>query len=627
MSTSPAREERVCTEVARAEPSCAMRYPVATVLTRTHALILALAVSFLPSMIAQAGGLCAPGLECKQAGPQVVTPQFKKQVARAQDVVTLSAPKSDWSVGPEQPLNAPCTRKDPFTEEEMEKHVAAYLATESARENRTIHGIVLENENPKLLDLFALLTTHEDPLDDATSAQRTWAAAQWNQECRKVACAMKKLFGEKESHRLLFLLTRYGFNASHFQNRYSDPWKPEELDEVLLAISDFPEGTFPQEKSKTIVHYRRNERQASSTIADAVVTVYPGWDKLPRGHRRSAIFHELAHNMSKYLGGMDESPEWYRLGDWEKVVTPESAASGPESVDLFGGAVPSLKTPERAISQYGMTNPGEDWAESVTAARYNPEELKRRAPEKYQLIREMVFDGLEYTSEEACQPGKSLRRQLSEKVHSEFNREGSVTQAERDRVTRECTLHIARWMRFRENPRHEAEGRLKDCVKKVLFKNAAERKAREKEVGLAFPEQAVKGVSIRTGELPSTKRSDAAVAEQKRQVQEALADAMLAGIRSSTSHFQHFERRAKSEGVTAGAMFCSQGLGVIQLNFRRIMERLPFERTLEYYDEILTEEFAADLDRGTKDACLGAFGSMKKLAAPSREKILEAISR
>ena len=48
------------------------------------------------------------------------------------------------------------------------------------------------------------------------------------------------------------------------------------------------------------------------------------------------------------------------------------------------------------VSNYGKTSPIEDFAESVTAYRYNPERLKD-CPSKYYYMKDFVFQGKEYT--------------------------------------------------------------------------------------------------------------------------------------------------------------------------------------------------------------------------------------
>ena len=54
---------------------------------------------------------------------------------------------------------------------------------------------------------------------------------------------MKRIYGEKEGVQLLYMLAKYGFNGSLYQDE--DPgsldfWNSNELDKILIGLSDFP---------------------------------------------------------------------------------------------------------------------------------------------------------------------------------------------------------------------------------------------------------------------------------------------------------------------------------------------------------------------------------------------------
>ena len=55
-----------------------------------------------------------------------------------------------------------------------------------------------------------------------------------------------------------------------------------------------------------------------------------------------------------------------------------------------------------SVSLYGNTNPREDFAESYTKYRLDPKGLKSKSPERYNFMRDFVFDGIEYT-ENLCE--------------------------------------------------------------------------------------------------------------------------------------------------------------------------------------------------------------------------------
>ena len=58
--------------------------------------------------------------------------------------------------------------------------------------------------------------------------------------------------------------------------------------------------------------------------------------------------------------------------------------------------------PKQFISQYAMTNPAEDFAESFLAYRMAPKKLQRVSPKRYDYIKKNVFKGLEFDSQKDC---------------------------------------------------------------------------------------------------------------------------------------------------------------------------------------------------------------------------------
>src|SRR5690606_4066825 len=87
---------------------------------------------------------------------------------------------------------------------------------------------------------------------------------------------------------------------------------------------------------------------------------------------------------------LDESKEWLDISGWVE----------------FDGKWKFTKE-DNIISEYGKTNPFEDFTESTVAYRYNSENLKKRSPEKYEFIKKYVYQGLEFDTEDKCQLKKS----------------------------------------------------------------------------------------------------------------------------------------------------------------------------------------------------------------------------
>jgi hypothetical protein len=141
-------------------------------------------------------------------------------------------------------------------------------------------------------------------------------------------------------------------------------------------------------------------------IANASVEIFDLWNDQSPEEKRYTLNHELGHALAG-VTRIDDNQKWLKLSGWE---TTTKVVGGKKEQVL------KLNKPEKIISKYGLTNNWEDFAESVSAYRYNPKKLKEISPEKYALIKEVIFDNVEYTSEEACKNPKRLSQSVKEKA-------------------------------------------------------------------------------------------------------------------------------------------------------------------------------------------------------------------
>jgi hypothetical protein len=308
----------------------------------------------------------------------------------------------DWKAASDEDIKkAFCSRKAPFTNSEMNQWLNANKSP--LKLSKKINGINFEDESPEDLESFRLLTSFVDWGGSIIpEKQKTFSST-----CKKVDCAVKEIFGNDVGLQLLFMQRRYGMNGSHIikDETQASLWKKEELDTVLLALSDFPEGLMPIQDSKTFVHANR-ETDNGRTLANAVITVFQLWNTQTPEQRRSTVVHELGHAIAG-VTKLDDSPTWMKHSGWSTTT----AIVDGESVSVAKAA-----KPETIISEYGQTNEWEDLAESVVAYRYNPKALKELSPDKYNLVKKLIFDNVEYTSEEACRSPEKFSDGLKTKA-------------------------------------------------------------------------------------------------------------------------------------------------------------------------------------------------------------------
>jgi hypothetical protein len=260
-------------------------------------------------------------------------------------------------------------------------------------ETRTVRGLRLESHPRNLIDAYEALVAR------APAAALAPAA-----DCRTVSCAVGRVFGEREGDRILYLLLRYGYNASHFGEADAEAWDVDELGDLLLALGDFPAATIPFHGmgARPLVEQAKVDKLATAAgLAPAQVValneesnklgirVGPVRESQPQAMRRASIFHEVAHDYFRAKSGEADS-----LKRWTGAMLADAVWARNTQRPL-------------AASGYAASSIAEDFAESASAYRYAPELLKLRAPKRYELLRRGLFDGLEYTAAESCDPAKS----------------------------------------------------------------------------------------------------------------------------------------------------------------------------------------------------------------------------
>lgn len=340
-----------------------------------------------------------------------------------QDLINLEK-AIDWTAASDTQIrNAPCTRDTPFSEDEMKSWMSANDST--PRINKTINGISFEDESFENLESFRHLTTFVDIIGEPIpEKQRTF-----NSSCKKVECAVKEIFGNDTGIPLLFMQRKFGLNGSHIikESNQATAWQRSELDTVLLGLSDFPDGVMPTEDSRTMIHAPRSHGNGN-TIANAVITVYQLWNEQSPEQQRSTIVHEMGHVLA-FETDIHDHEDWNSESGW----TERTVAVNGQLITRF-----ETSNPDAIISEYGLSNPREDFAESVVAYRYNPGALKSASPEKYNLIKELIYDNVEYTSEAACSNPDRMSTRLIQEVEQELAN-WSPSQSELAQISSRCS--------------------------------------------------------------------------------------------------------------------------------------------------------------------------------------------
>ncbi|MBO9668384.1 MAG: hypothetical protein J7501_16415 [Bdellovibrio sp.] len=310
-----------------------------------------------------------------------------------------------WSVKPDQVANAPCKNHYPPTDQVM---LDALKPSSLGKESALINGISFKDEDPKLLQLFRDLHTYDVSKVGAPPLILKSA-------CTKVLCAVKEIYGQREGVQILYMLSKFGFNGSHLRTAAASLWKSTELDDVLTALSDYPDELYPLDYNRKLVHYTRGKRMPlpeGESVANSTMEIYDMWNDLTQAERQQSLLHELGHVVAR-KDNVDESKGWYDVAGWKERTR---TVNGKVIKDYV------LADRSKAVSLYGMTNSHEDFAESVVAYRFGAANFKTSQAGKYAFLKDHVFDGKEYLTADSCRTSKSRTEQRKETNNQVYNK-------------------------------------------------------------------------------------------------------------------------------------------------------------------------------------------------------------
>ncbi|WP_413295148.1 hypothetical protein ACLSU7_08720 [Bdellovibrio sp. HCB185ZH] len=291
-------------------------------------------------------------------------------------------PQDWWSVSPEQVADAPCKNHRAPSDAEM---LQALQPSSLTKKSETIYGVSFKDEDPELLQLFRDLHFYDISMLGAKPLVL-------KSPCNKVLCSVQAIYGTRVGIQILYMLKRFGFNGSHLRTANASLWRADELEDILTALSDYPNELYPLDYNRKLVHVKRGNRMklpVGESVANSTMEIYDMWNDLTQAERQQSLLHELGHVVAR-KDDVDDSPEWFKTAGWQ-----------------VSGRTARLVDPSKAVSLYGKTNPHEDFAESVVAYRFGGAKLKSEQSGKYEFLKARVFDGKEYLSAQACMTSKS----------------------------------------------------------------------------------------------------------------------------------------------------------------------------------------------------------------------------
>lgn len=305
---------------------------------------------------------------------------------------------------------------------------------------------------------------HEQPrvlveaLADLTRAMPAGRRLATTTACDTVECIADATFGTPMGRRLLYLAVRYRYNASPLAQRGITPPTADQLQDVLLAVSDFPHALLPMPDAdlRPIVLDATGEPVAAGGAVLALsgasreigIRAQAPWSTLPRHMRRAIIFHELAHDwLRQQRRSVDADRIWRRAMAWDAAFQRNTGRP-------FG-----------TVSRYAETSLDEDFAESAAAFRYAPRLILDRSPNRARLLRDWMFDGLSYESAASCAPGRARTERSATAARAALG-DYEVPVAEVMAAVGECR----RLLSDAASRHRVTRGRL--CIAKAIYRSA-----------------------------------------------------------------------------------------------------------------------------------------------------------
>lgn len=371
-----------------------------------------------------------------------------------------------WAASSEQIQSRKCKEAIP-TLNEIEDDINARSNTKAEAHIKALN-VEFENESPELVEAFKKLLTKEDIFGKIKSFEDVQKNLAINPGCKKVKCAVEKIFGKELGNKILYLNLKYGFNSSEYAFDSTSRLEVDEINNLLAAASAFPASRFPMDKNKQLTRFKKGYTLAShdeDTIAYAAIAFYDKWTKQKAPMREYTAFHEMSHYIGSELK-LDANKVWLDLSGW---------------VEKDGKWTSNKK--DSVSSEYGATNPAEDFAESASAYRYNPQLLKKLNPEKYQFLKETVFDGLEYLEDSGCNINNSIKTKLLTLASAP---QAKRTQAETISLIQNCGEETRDYILFEKG----SKNKLYSCFTKSSMAKSMEKALGKLNPPLKYPELA-----------------------------------------------------------------------------------------------------------------------------------------
>jgi hypothetical protein len=290
----------------------------------------------------------------------------------------------------------PCPSVDETAIQEARTNYEKSFPASSTRITRKLDSLSLQGTN-KEFEIINSVIGYPAPANWPTLAEG----------CDTVLCALTRLFNSEESaHRVLTLGARNGYIIS---GNGKQQWKPSEIREIDQAYAAVPEplGNINHFISiHRIPDGYRDQNHSKNTAAYAQIEIQNWGNNRITGIGKISFYENtfLSHLPNRELWTKEASVhELCHQYDFSGYLAPSGRPISQQ--ENIGFALLSWNEEDgkwvqqsdgKFVSDYAKTAPLEDFAESCMSCLLYPKRLKTSAPEKYQIIKEKIFNNQEF---------------------------------------------------------------------------------------------------------------------------------------------------------------------------------------------------------------------------------------
>ncbi|UXR65378.1 hypothetical protein EZJ49_03815 [Bdellovibrio bacteriovorus] len=383
---------------------------------------------------------------------------------------TALAASEHFSAGAKEVRNAPCRYPVLTKISEIEKYFQNKVRL-SEKSTFEVLGFKFVNDSSFYVKHFKDLI---EPSENTAYDEQDPRIENARRKCHSVRCALTMIMGRSESLKALYLLDKYRLNVAPMKYYGAGYFKDRDLDIILETMALVPPHLLPLSDIKQLTHAGPKSTQEENVYADSSMQFYDFWDTESTDMKKYLLFHEIAHNWSDVVAtDLDESQAWLNITGWEKIAS---------------FMMVDWKHPHRGdfgykswVSQYASINSWEDFAESVSAYRFNPEKLLQASPSRYQFIKSKIFGNIEFRNGKNCQldsvaqEAAKLEQHALQVLDHKVNVYNDITteiekMPLRDSIAKTCGSELKNTILNKAG----AVSQFNACFKEILTKNLAE---------------------------------------------------------------------------------------------------------------------------------------------------------